>query len=150
MCGFAELFQGAGAVAGGIQSYQSGRVQDAQLRTQARYARLAATHQAARFAESADQEQGRRLAQLAGGGLALEGSLLDAVLAGAVANRAQQEQIRQQGVAEAAQLRGRAAFAAADTRAGLIRSGFGAATSLLAAAEAPRPQGRGPFLGLFT
>lgn len=148
MCGFAEIFQGAGAVVGGIQTAQRGRAQARHYERLGDSLEAAARHAAARRSEQNDQALGLQQAQAAASGAALEGSLLDALLSRNYFARVEEEDIRLQGLQQRAGQYAQAEFSRGDTRAALTAQAFGAATSLLASAEAGRR--KNPFLGLFS
>lgn len=139
MCGFAEIFQGAGAIAGGIQTAQRGRAQATHYERLAKSAIAVATHEAARVSEQNDQALAAAKANAAGSGATLQGSMLDALIAHGYFARVQEEDVRLRGLQQAAGHGAQAAFSRADTRAALTGQGFGAATNLLASAERTWP-----------
>ena len=139
MCGFAEIFLGAGAVSGGIQSAQRGRAEARHYERLGDSLKAAALHAAARTSERNDQGLGLQQAQAAASGVGLEGSLLDALLSRNYFARVEEEDIRLQGLQQQAGQYAQAEFSRADTRAALTGPAFGAATSLLKSAETKWP-----------
>lgn len=135
MCGIAETFNAVGYMVMGQQQAAEARYVANWADAEATYLSDKATWDRARRSEQNQAQIGSLLAQRAGSGASLDGSILDSLAGTIFLTRAEERDVELGGKLAAANRRRDAALSRFNATQALTQAGFSAGSSLLTGAE---------------